>query len=257
MHRSLGRRTKHGNQHAAPAWGTADDQHERSPKNPGVLNFQIFVIKFCITEFGFWGKVPFKFLQDSFNGEPKQLPQLFESFEQNSSNFKWCQFSAHAYPSTFLVDTGTEMDPSPTGTDSQWVRLRSKPKCLRGLGHMVILGGVGDFVLLIPPVSMTVALIVFLSYCSLNILTNFRLLVRNPKYIMFLVEGTWAGHQVLTTAILWYDSYMKQNMYCVDMTSKVTSQGPLPRGRSSTINHIPLPATRIGQTTQQIQIYAL
>lgn len=55
---------------------------------------------------------------------------------------------------------------------------------------MVILGGVGDFVLLIPPVSMTAALTVFLSHCSLNILTNFRLLVRNPKYIMFLVEGT-------------------------------------------------------------------
>lgn len=32
MNHSLARRTEHGNQHAAPARGTADDHHKRSEK---------------------------------------------------------------------------------------------------------------------------------------------------------------------------------------------------------------------------------
>jgi len=38
---SSGRRTEDGNQHAAPARGTADDHHERSEKQAGFLDFQI------------------------------------------------------------------------------------------------------------------------------------------------------------------------------------------------------------------------
>lgn len=73
------------------------------------------------------------------------------------------------------------------------------------------------------------------------------LLLGMLKYAILLLKDVRAGHtRVLTIAILWYDRYVGQSVYCTVTMSKVTSHNLLPRFKcaQSTVYHIISSATR-------------
>lgn len=141
MNHSLASRTEHGNQHAAPAHGAADDQHEKSDKHAAFLKFPDRFKRACqfrsaLQNSDSEGELLSNFCWTVWHLALMENPSSFhsslESFGLNSSNLKWCQFSVHGYPPTFLVETETEMDPSSPGTPilcgSDWNQGPSVPE---------------------------------------------------------------------------------------------------------------------------------
>lgn len=142
----------------------------------------------------------------------------------------------------------TEKDPSPTGTQTGQATISAQVS--QSLGPYGYFGGCRCLCFTYPPVSMTVALTVFLSYRSSNIL-------------QIQILGHWS--EIQSTSCFWWrvseqDTEFSLLQYRGRIHTRSKTRTVLARHSKSlhrapsTIHHIPSPPTRTGQTIQKHQI---